>query len=81
MTWAPRVLRVDNASTQMSSCRGEDHTTYLDNIKSDRRSTGVSILHVAFQVHIEKLENQIQFLIRVNDVEESVKSKSSMKEA
>lgn len=44
--------------------------TYLHNVKGDGFAGLVPVLHVAFQINIEKFKDQIQLLIRVYDVKE-----------
>ena len=45
-------------------------STHLDNVRGDGAAGLVAVLHVAFEIDVEELEDQIELLIRVYDVEE-----------
>lgn len=49
-----------------------DRRTYLAKLERERRALRVTILHVAFQIDVEKLEHEVEFLIRVDDVQQPV---------
>ena len=44
--------------------------THLHDVLGDGASGLVAVLHVAFEIHVEELEDQIELLIRVDDVQE-----------
>ena len=44
----------------------------LDNLKSNRRTIMVSSLDVALEVDIQELEHEVQLLVGVDDVEQSL---------
>lgn len=44
----------------------------LDNLKSNRRTILISSLDVALEVDIQELEHEVQLLVGVNDVEQSL---------
>lgn len=43
---------------------------HLNNIESDGRTVLISGLYVSFEVHVQKLEHEVQFLIRMYDVKQ-----------
>lgn len=44
----------------------------LDNLKSNRRTILISSLDVALEVDIQELEHEVQLLVGVDDVEQSL---------
>jgi hypothetical protein len=46
--------------------------TYLAQLERERRALRVASLHVALQVDVEKLEHEVELLIRVDDVQQPV---------
>jgi hypothetical protein len=44
----------------------------LDNFKSNRRTILISSLDIALEVDIQELEHEVQLLVGVNDVEQSL---------
>ena len=57
--------------TAVSKATGGGVDTHLDDVGGDGASGLVAVLHVAFEIDVEELEDQIELLIRVHDVEES----------
>lgn len=47
--------------------------THLHDLGGDRTALLVAVLHVPFEVDVEKLEYQVQLLIRVYDIKKPVK--------
>ena len=45
----------------------------LDNLQRDGRACGVSVLHVSFEVHVEKLEDEVELRVCVDNLEESAR--------
>jgi hypothetical protein len=46
--------------------------TYLAQFERERRALRVASLHVALQVDVEKLEHEVELLIRVDNVQQPV---------
>ena len=49
--------------------------TYLAQLERERRALRVAGLHVALQVDVEKLEHEVELLIRVDNVQQPVNEK------
>jgi hypothetical protein len=50
--------------------------THLDDVRGDRGVVAVAVLDVAFEIDVEVLEDEVEFLVNVHDVEEAVRLKS-----
>lgn len=50
-------------------------TAHLYNIDRDGRATGVCVFHVPLEIHVKKLKDEVEFLIRMDDVQQPVASR------
>lgn len=44
--------------------------TYLDKFQGNGRADLVPMLHESFEVHLEKLEDEIEFLVGMHDLQQ-----------
>lgn len=56
--------------TTVSKTTASGADTHLDDVRGDGASGLVAVLHVAFEIHVEEFEDQIELLIRMHDIEE-----------
>lgn len=50
-------------------------TAHLYDIDGDGCATGVCVFHVPLEIHVEKLEDEVEFLICMDDVQQPVASR------